>query len=178
MTIKKLCYLVAMTTILFVQEELLTVVPSVQLTFFLIILYGATVGIGYGSIVVVAHVLMDNLFMGSFVVWTIVPMIVAYEITLIFGYLLRKKNEFIIAGAGVIAGLIYAALFIPIGVFVYEQKFVPYIIADIPFTLVLVTCNFITIAFLYKPMYKLLNRLLQGDKYVDPLEIKDEEETD
>ena len=66
MTVKKLCYLVAFTTILFVQEEVLTIIPSVQFTFLLILLYGATIGIGYGSIVVVAHVLLDNLYMASF----------------------------------------------------------------------------------------------------------------
>ena len=61
MNIKKLCYIVVLTTILFVQEQVLTFIPSVQFTFFLIILYGATRGMGYGIIIAVINVLLYNI---------------------------------------------------------------------------------------------------------------------
>ena len=157
MNVKKLCYIVVLTTILFVQEEVLTFIPSVQFTFFLIILYGATIGLGYGSIIVVIHVLLDNLYMSSFTIFTIGPMLIGYEITLICGYLLRNRSEWIIALASGICALIYAALFIPVNIVVYNVDPIAYIIADIPFDVVLVCCNVLCVLILYKPMYKLLN---------------------
>ena len=157
MNVKKLCYIVVLTTILFVQEEVLTFIPSVQLTFFLIILYGATLGIGYGSIIVVIHVLLDNLYMSSFTIFTIGPMLIGYEITLICGYLLRNKSEWIIALASALCAIIYTALFIPVNIVIYNVDPLAYIVADIPFDIVLVCCNFICVILLYKPLRKLVD---------------------
>ena len=157
MNVKKLCYIVVLTTILFVQEQVLTFIPSVQFTFFLIILYGATVGIGYGSIIVLIHVLLDNLYMSSFTIFTIFPMLIGYEITLICGYLFKNKSEWVIAASSALCAIIYAALFIPINVFVYNIDPIAYIIADIPFDIVLVCCNVLCVIILYKPMFKLLD---------------------
>lgn len=157
MNIKKLCYIVVLTTILFVQEQVLTFIPSVQFTFFLIILYGAIIGLGYGSIIVVIHVLLDNLYMSSFTIFTIGPMLIGYEITLLCGYLLKNKSEWIIALASALCAIIYAALFIPVNIIVYNIDPIAYIIADIPFDVVLVCCNVFCVILLYKPMYKLLN---------------------
>ena len=157
MNVKKLCYLVVLTTILFVQEQVLTFIPSVQFTFFLIILYGATVGIGYGSIIVLIHVLLDNLYMSSFTIFTIFPMLIGYEITLICGYLFKNKSEWVIAASSALCAIIYAALFIPINVYVYNIDPIAYIIADIAFDIVLVCCNVLCVIILYKPMFKLLD---------------------
>lgn len=164
MTIKKLCYLVVLTTILFVQEELLTPIPSVQLTFFLIMIYGATIGIGYGSLIVVVHVLLDNLFMSSFTITTIGPMIIGYEITLLMGYLFRGKSEILNGFINALCALIYSALFIPVNIFVFDVSPYAYVIADIPFVLVLMTCNIVCALVLYKPIYKLLNNEFNKDK--------------
>lgn len=164
MTVKKLCYLVVLTTILFVQEELLTPIPSVQLTFFLIMIYGATVGIGYASLIVVAHVLLDNLFMSSFTIQTIGPMLIGYFITLLMGYLLRGKSEILNGIVNALCAVIYSALFIPVNIFVYDVEPYAYIIADIPFVLVMMTCNLFCALFLYKPIYKLLNNEFNKDK--------------
>ena len=166
MTVKKLCYLVVLTTIIFVQEELLTPIPSVQLTFFLVMIYGATLGIGYGSLIVVAHVLLDNLYMSSFGITTIGPMLIGYEITLIMGYLLRGKNEILNGIVNALCAVIYCALFIPVNIFVYDVEPLAYVIADIPFVLVLMTCNMFCALFLYKPIYKVLTNEFNKDKYV------------
>ncbi len=169
MTVKKLCYLVVLTTIIFVQEELLTPIPSVQLTFFLVMIYGATLGIGYGSLIVVTHVLLDNLYMSSFGITTIGPMIIGYEITLLLGYLLRGKNEILNGAINALCAVIYSSLFIPINIFVYDVEPLAYIIADIPFVLVMMTCNMFCALFLYKPIYKLLDNEFNKDKNINQL---------
>lgn len=155
MTVKKITFLVSLTCILFVQEELLAFIPNIQLTFLLVILYGAIVGIKDGSIIIFVHVLLDNLVMGSFNVWTILPMFIGLEITLIIGYLFRNKNEFIMAIGVVLACILYSLGFFVINLFVYSIKPLEYLIADVPFTLGLIVCSVISILFLYKPLYKL-----------------------
>lgn len=155
MTIKKIAFLVSLTCILFVQEELLAFIPSVQLTFLLVILYGSLVGIKDGSIIVFVHTLLDNLIMGSFNIWTILPMFLGLEITLVIGYLLKNKNEFILAIGGAIACIIYSLCFFIINIFVYSIKPLEYLIADLPFTIGLIVCSVISILFLFKPLYKL-----------------------
>ena len=119
-------------------------------------IYGATIGVGYGSLIVLTHVLLDNLYMSSFGYATIIPMLIGYEITLIMGYLLRGKSEFLNGVINAICAIIYSALFIPINVVVYDVEPLAYIIADIPFVFVMVVCNMICALFLYKPIYKVI----------------------
>ncbi len=146
-----------LTAILTVQEELLTVIPNVQLTFLLVICYGATIGILDGTLVVIVHVIIDNLIMNSFTPFIIIPMFMGLEIALIIGYLLRNKKEYIVAIFGGIAGLIYALIFFGSTVLFYNVEPIPYLIADIPFDVVLVSCNVIAILFLYKPIINVIN---------------------
>ena len=60
---KDIAIISALTAILFVQEQLLTSLPGVQLSMFLIVLYSKTLGLAKSSIIVVLHVLLDNLYM-------------------------------------------------------------------------------------------------------------------
>ncbi len=146
-----------LTVILTVQEEVLTFIPNVQLTFFLIIVYGATIGILDGTLVVLVHVLVDNLIMNSFTPYIIIPMFIGLEITLIFGYLLRNKKEWVVAIFAGLAGYIYCMLFWGSSILFYSVEPIPYLISDIPFEVVLVVCNVITVLFLYKPIVKVIN---------------------
>ncbi len=154
MTVKHLAFLVSLTTILFVQEELLSFLPNIQFTFLLVLVYGACVGIKSGSFIVLVHVLLDNLFMSSFHIFTILPMFIGLEITLICGWLLKNKNEFLIALMGAVCSFFYCILFLIVNVFVYNVKPLEYFIADIPFALALMVCTIITVLFLYKPIYR------------------------
>ncbi|MCR5231688.1 MAG: hypothetical protein K6B64_03480, partial [Acholeplasmatales bacterium] len=64
-TIKELCILAFMTVILFIQEELLSFIPNFQFTFLLIAVYTKVFGFKKTSMIVLAHILLDNIFMGS-----------------------------------------------------------------------------------------------------------------
>ena len=55
-----------LTALLFVQEQLLFALPGVQLTIFLIVLFSKKLGLIKTVIMVVIHVILDNLFVGSF----------------------------------------------------------------------------------------------------------------
>lgn len=147
------------TSILFVQEEILTFIPNVQFTFLLITLYGATMGLKWGSLIVLAHVLLDNLFMGSFIPTVIIPMYIGYEFTLLFGYLTRGKNIWLIAVLCSLSIIIYTQAFAITNVLFYKVNYGVYMVSDIPFTVLLIIFSSITIIWLYKPLYKIINNL-------------------
>ena len=169
-SIKELCILVMLTAILFVQEELLTLIPSVQLTFFLIFLYGGILGIRRGSLVVLTHTLLDNLFMSSFMPQVLLPMLLGHEVTLIMGAILKNKNEIIMSIGMVVATLSYSLIFLISTVIFFSIKPIPYLISDIPFTSILIVCNLIALLSLYKPLYKFLIKELEDYNYESLLE--------
>lgn len=156
-SVKRICYMVMLTAILTTQEELLTFIPNVQFTFLLIIVYGATIGILDGTLVVIAHVIIDNLIMGSFTPFVMIPMFIGLELTLIFGYILRNRKEWIVSIFAGIAGFLYCMIFFVSTVLFYSVEPIPYLISDIPFEAILITCNVITVLFLYKPLVKTIN---------------------
>ena len=160
MTVKRLCILVVLTTILFVQEELLTFLPNIQLTFLLVVVYGATIGIRDGTLVILVHVLLDNLFMGSFNLYCMVPQFLGLFITLVMARLLKNKNEIIQSIFGAIGALIYCWLYVLVNIWFLDVRFMDYFIADIPFEIILVASTVVSILFLYKPLVKLINRFL------------------
>ncbi len=149
--------MVMLTAILTVQEEALTFIPNVQLTFLLIIVYGATIGILDGTIVVLVHLILDNLIMNSFTPYIMIPMFIGLELALICGYLLKNRKEWIVSIFAGISGLIYCALFFISTVFFYKVDPMAYLIADIPFEITLIVCNIVTVLFLYKPLVKIIN---------------------
>ncbi len=169
-SIKELCILVMLTAILFVQEELLTIIPSVQLTFFLIFLYGGILGIRRGSLVVVTHTLLDNLFMASFMPQVLLPMLLGHEITLIMGSVLKNKKEIIMCIGMIISTISYSLIFLISTVIFFSVKPIPYLISDIPFTTILILCNVICLLSLYKPLYKFLNNQFEEYQYDSLLE--------
>ena len=156
MSVRGLCLITVLTTIIFVQEELLALIPNVQLTFLLFVVYGATLPLPYTLLIMCAHVLLDNLFMSSFRIEVILPMLLGYLPTILLAYLFRNKNEYIQAIVGVVGSILYALSFAILNVFLLDIEFVPYVIADIPFTIILSMSSALTIIFLYKPIKRII----------------------
>lgn len=158
--LKMLALVVSLAGILFVQEEVLTFIPNFQFTFLLIACYGATMGIKYGLPIIGIHVILDNIVMGSFNFAIMIPQAIGLTITLIFGYLFRNKNEYIVASSIALTALLYCYIYIPFNLCFFNIDFIPYIIADIPYEIILVVTSFITVLFLYKPIVKTINKLM------------------
>ena len=156
MTVRRLSLIAVLITILFVQEQLLTFIPNVQLTFLLLIVYSTTLPLGYNILIVIIHVLLDNLFMNSFQIQVLLPMLIGYLPTILLGYLFKNKNEYMLAVIGVIGSITYALSFALLNVLFFNTELIPYIIADIPFTIVLCMSSALSILFLYKPIKKVI----------------------
>ena len=61
---KDLVLIALLTSFLFLQEQLLSFISNVQLTFFLIVLYSKKLGIVKSSLIILIYVIIDNLLGG------------------------------------------------------------------------------------------------------------------
>ena len=107
-----------MATILFVQEEALTIIPNFQFTFLLIITFSVVFGFKRTFFIILIHVLLDNLFMGTFNLLAIAPMLFSYTmIDLIINAFKIKKAiplTFPVNGIAFLLVLFYLSNFSPV----------------------------------------------------------------
>ncbi len=160
MNVKRLILIAMCTTVLFVQEQMLMIVPNVQFTTLLIVLYASMFRFRETVAIVVVYVLLDNMFMSSFHPLYTPPMFIGWlTIPVMYHTLLRKtKREMTLAFFGLFFGFYYGWVFIPFRMI--EQGvgvFWNYLILDIPFEIIMAVSNFLTILWLYRPLYKTLS---------------------
>ena len=161
LSIKQLTLIAFLAVILFVQEEVLTFLPNIQLTIFLLVLYGKKLSLKENVLIIVIHVLLDNLVMGSFnmlympfmlIGWLVIPM----SLHTIF----KEVNDTIpLAFLGILFSLIYSWLYIIPNVLVLHVNFTHYLMADILFEVVLAGSSFLSILLLYEPCSKVFDHL-------------------
>ncbi|MGM9912041.1 hypothetical protein [Floccifex sp.] len=162
MNTRKLVILAFLSAILTVQEEVLSFLPNIQLTFFLLVLYAKKLNFSDTLFVITLHVLFDNLFVGSFnLVYTPI-MWIGYSFIPILSNTIFKiiNTPFKLAITGVLYSLLYCWTFVLGSVFIMNVPFMSYFIADLPFELILSICTFLSILWLYEPCAKLFDRLL------------------
>lgn len=159
-SIKDIGIIVVLTAILFIQEELLSFIPNVQFTIFLLVLYAKKLGFIKTSIIICIHVLLDNLIMGSLNPFFTPTMLVGWMFIPILITLFCKKieNPVILACFAFLCGLLYSWVFILPNYFVYNINPIIYLEADIIFEIILAACGFITVLLLYKPCSNLFDK--------------------
>lgn len=159
--------------ILFAQEQILSFLPNIQLTIFLLILFAKKLGFIKTSIIIIIHVLLDNLFMGSFNIiyvpfmaigWLIIPL----TITTIMK---KVENPLLLAIASIFFALIYSWIFIIPNIIILNVNFWDYLIADFIFEIILAISSFISTLWLYKPCSKVINMVLKKDWSSTPTSI-------
>ncbi len=158
--LRRLIILSMSVTILFVQEQVLTFIPNVQFTTLLIVLYASLFKFKENVMIIFVHVILDSLYMGAFNPFYMTPMFIGWVlIPIIYNTLLhRTKNEVTLAIFALVMGFVYGWVFIP---FVMIQLGMnqawPYFLADLPFEIIMATTNFVTVLWLYQPMYRILS---------------------
>lgn len=160
-TTKDIAFIAMCAAILFIQEELLTFIPNVQLTIFLLVLFSKKLGFFRTTIIVIIHVLLDNLVMGSlnlfytpamFIGWMFIPIVISC-------FCKNIENPILLGVFGCICAFLYCWTFIVPNVVLYKIDPVAYLLSDIIFELILAACGFITTAILYSPCSNLFDRL-------------------
>ena len=169
-TIKELCILAFMIVILFVQEELLSFIPNFQFTFLLIAVYTKVFGFKKTSLIVLAHILLDNIFMGSVLPYVMIPMFLGYYSYMGLIYLVSNKSIWLITLVGVIGSLIYCYLFLIANIIFLDIDIFTYLIMDIPFEILLAASSAFTLFYLYIPISNKLSNLLLEKDYTNQLE--------
>ena len=149
-----------MATILVVQEEALTFIPNFQFTFLLIITYSVVFGFKRTFFIILIHVLLDNLFMGTFNFFALCPMFFSYVLIAFVISFFKITNSIKLAFLSIVFSLIYVISFIPFGLYILDVKLEQYIIADIPYDLILICTNFILVLWIYEPLKKALTMLV------------------
>ena len=161
--IKEIAIISAMTTILIVQEQLLSVLPGIQLTVFLMILYSKKFGLTKSVIIIIVHVLMDNLLMQSFSLMYTPTMLIGWLIIPLTICTIFKKVEspLFLGILGIVYSFIYSWLYIIPNYFLIGIDPIAYLISDIIAEIILATCSFLSILLLYKKCSKVMDMLLK-----------------
>src|SRR5690554_2871268 len=152
-----------LTSFLFVQEQLLTFIPNVQLTIFLIVLYSKKLGWLKTSLIVTIHVLLDSFYTSSFgIIYTPYIFIGLMMIPLTLTTIFKKINNHILLGLlGIVYSIIYSWLFLIPFMYILEVNPYLYIASDIPFQILLSASSFLSIIVLYEPTSNLFDHLLK-----------------
>ncbi len=164
-SLRRTIVLAMSVTILFVQEQLLTFIPNVQFTTLLIVLFASLYTLRENILIIFVHVILDSLYMGAFNPLYMTPMFLGWVmIPLLYNTVLgRTKNEVKLAIFGLFMGFVYGWMFIPFVMFQLGiSQFWPYLLADIPFEIIMATSNFFTVLWLYQPLYRVLRRELDN----------------
>lgn len=94
MNVKELTILSSLTTILVVQNILLSHIPYIQLTFFLIFLYGKILGIKKTAIIIFLFVLIINLILGFVIPIQLLIMYLGYMFgPVLLNTIFKKTNN-------------------------------------------------------------------------------------
>ena len=158
-----------LAAIIFVLEQLLSNIPGVQLTIFLIVLFSKKLGTIKTCIIIIIHVLLDNFAMSSFsliytpamlIGWLIIPL----TLNTIFKCV---ANPILLGLLGALYAFIYSWCFIIPSYLINGIKPIDYLISDFIFEIILAICSFLSIFWLYKPCDKLFNLLLRNNDVVE-----------
>jgi hypothetical protein len=169
-TIPELCILAFMTVLLFVQEELFSFIPKFKFTFLLLAVFVVVFGYKKSSLITFAHVLLDNMFMGSRTPIVMIPMWMGYMIYTGVIWLFKDQKLWILVLGGALSAYLYSMLFLVTNaIFLYINLYV-YWISDIPLAVMLVSCTSFTLIYLYKPLSKKLGELWRHE---NPLDVSD-----
>ena len=163
LTVRELCVMALLTVILFAQEQLMNFLPNINFTILLMVLYAKTFGFVKTSMIITVYLIMDATFMASLnPIWTTGQWIAWMTVPLLICTVFKKTEDSLkLAFAGALGAFLYCWVMILPTMGVLNTPFVPYLIKDIPFELLLAGSSFLTILLLYDPMRKLLKKLLR-----------------
>lgn len=157
--IKDITLIAVLTTVLFVQEQLLTNLPGIQLTIFLIVLYSKKIGFSKTAVIVVIHTFLDCLYTSSLSLMYTPAMLIGWLIIPITLNTIFKNVESNVKLAilGFVYSLIYCWLFILPNYILLNIDPITYIISDLLFEIILAVVSFLTILWLYIPCSKIFD---------------------
>lgn len=148
--------------ILFVQEQLLVLVPQFQFTVVLIMVYACIFPYKILLPLVSAYVLLDNVYMGTLNYLYFIPMLFAWLMLAVVSRALRNKPFYVQVVIGIAFGFVYGWVYLPARMI--EQGvgiFWLYLKMDLPFEIMMAASNLATILLVYQPLRFSLEKLIE-----------------
>lgn len=168
MKLKRMLMVAVSVPIIIVQEYMLVAIPNVQFTVLLIILFSSVFTLKESLTMIVVYVLLDSLLMGALDPFYMVPMILGWSaIPICYNTILRHTNNEIILGVfALFFGFLYGWIFIPFNMIrTGITNFWPYLIADIPFEIIMAVTGFLTVILAFKPLRNVLEQVIDTENY-------------
>ena len=165
LSVRDIAIVAILTAILFVMEQVLSVVPNVQLTVLLLMIFAKKLGILKSSIIILVHSFLDNLVSGSFNILIVIFMIIGWEfIPLLVNTLFKKVDSIILISlVGVLFSFLYSWIYMIPFCIIFEMSFFEYLKADIIWEVLLATSSFLSILLLYKPVEKIFDKFIVSE---------------
>lgn len=162
--LKKCLIYALMTAIIVVQKLILAVIPNFQFSTLLLVLFFYVFGTKPMLLITFLYVLVDNLWLGTIHIIYTPIMFVTWSslVLLLIPFKKKSKNVWYLGLIGALHAVVYSFCFGLATALLYEIDVRAYIISDIPFTLILMTSNFLTIIWLFNPLYKVLSKYYQS----------------
>ena len=155
---KDLIIVALLVALLIVQEQLLTFIPNVQLTFFMLVLFSKKLNIVHSFIICFIYVLLDSFLAGSFNLFLPFMMIGVLFIPLSINTIFKKvESNILLALLGILYSFIYSFILIIPGCILFNMDFITYLKGDIIYEIVLAISSFISILLLYNPCSKIFD---------------------
>lgn len=155
MDVKKITALTVLVALMVTLEQVLAIIPSVQVTTLLIVLISTSFDKKLGVAAIFVYVTLDNILGGFTVLYPF--MLLSWTLFLLFINLNRKRGEFFFAVSSLIFGFVHMMILGLPTIVIYKLNFFAYLISDIPFTAVFMLVNFLTVLWLYRPLKKIID---------------------
>lgn len=158
---KDITLIALLTVILFLQEQILSFIPNVQLTVFFFILYSKKLDFVKTILIGIIYVILDNIIGGFNLLflpfmllgWLIIPML----INTVFK---KVESNIYLALLGILFSLIYSWINIIPGCIMFNMDFITYLKGDLIWEITLASSSFLTILLLYNPCSNLFDRYI------------------
>ncbi|MBU1020290.1 MAG: hypothetical protein KJ847_03680 [Firmicutes bacterium] len=167
MSTKKMLMIAISIAIIFTQEQLLMFLPNIQFTVLLIIVFTSVYSFKETMILITGYVFLDSMYMGGLNPFFVTPMLIAwYLIPISYHTILRKtNNEIALSIFAFVFGIVYGLIFIPFQMIQFGVTTLwPYLLNDIPFELIMAFTGTLTVLWMYKPLYNLLNNIVNQNQ--------------
>lgn len=158
--------LIAICTALLTSLEVaLSFLPNIQLTFLLIIVFSKVLKTKKTLIIIILHVIIDNLIMASFnVIFVFVMMLGLMVVPITLNTIFKKVSSPLgLAGLSIIYALIYSWMFVIPSVLLLKTDFKIYLIQDLPFEGLLAGSSFLSVLWLYTPLTNIISNFIKQD---------------
>ena len=169
MDTKKMMMIALSVAILFTQEQIMVFLPNISFTVVLIVVFVSVYSFKESIILITAYVILDSIYMGGMSPFLIIPMLIAwYLIPISYHTILRKtKSEVKLAMFAFVFGFVYGWVYIPFRMIqIGISELWPYLLADILFEVIMASFGFLTILWLFKPLYNTMDEIMKSKKLI------------